>query len=135
MDSFQINSSTCETPPFPIVYLSCICHCGCVYLSSFGEIIWSKSTINHLSLVFHLYLALANCLNFVSMAYTIYFQRIQCLLKDRYILLIFIIIYYCHHDSEWNNLSWVLLYILEQFLPWMHAGPAQFSISLSVWVF
>ena len=32
--------------------------------------------------------------------------------------------YYCHHDSEWHNLSWVLIYILEQFLPWMHVGSA-----------
>ena len=48
--------------------------------------------------------------------------------RHRYILLI-IIVYYYHHDSEWNNLSCILIYILEQFLPWMHAGLAQFSIS------
>ena len=43
-----------------------------------------------------------------------------------YILLIVIIIYYCHHDSESHNLSWVLIYIyiLEQLLPWMHAVSA-----------
>ena len=55
--------------------------------------------------------------------------------RHRYILLIIIIIYYCHHDSEWHHLSWVLIYILEQFLPLMYAGSTQFSISLSVWVF
>ena len=55
--------------------------------------------------------------------------------SHRYILLIVIIIYYCHHDFERHNLSWVLIYILEKFLPWMHACSTQFSISLSVWVF
>ena len=51
--------------------------------------------------------------------------------RQRYILLIVIILYHSHHDSEWHNLSWVLIYILEQFLPWMHADSAQFSFSLS----
>ena len=55
--------------------------------------------------------------------------------RHRYILLIIIIIYYCHHDSKWHHLSWVLIYILEQFLPLMYAGSAQFNNSLSVWVF
>ena len=55
--------------------------------------------------------------------------------RHKYILLIVIIIYYCRLESESHNLSWVLLYILEQFLPWMHAGSTQFSISLLVWEF
>ena len=41
--------------------------------------------------------------------------------RHRYILLIVIIIYYYHHDFEWHSLSWVLIYIMEQYLPWMHA--------------
>ena len=52
--------------------------------------------------------------------------------RHRYILLIVIIIYYCHHDSEWHNLSWVLIYILEQLLPWMHAGSTQLTKSNTV---
>ena len=50
----------------------------------------------YLSLVFHLYPTLANCLNFVTIVHTRDFQRIQCFFKDTSI-------------SELHNLSWVLI--------------------------
>ena len=127
--------SICETPPSPIaichayvILVECICH--------YPERSHSQQTRGHhplLSLVFHPCPSLANCLNFVSMAYTRDFQKIQRLFNDISIFYYYYY-YYCHHDYVQHDLSWVLIYILEQFLPWMHAGSAYFIISLSVWV-
>ena len=92
----------------PYCYLSCICHFGWVYLSSFGEIPWLEPTRGHhhlLSLVFHPHPAIANGLSFVSMAYTRDFQKVQWFFKGTgisYLLLLLLLLL-----SSWFWIAWL----------------------------